>query len=130
MKFYISSRTSKLDEVKRMYKKLKNHGHEVIFDWTKKSSLKPYSKNEILIQKYSYKVIKSIINSDVYVLLGDSGGTDMYGELASAITSKEIFGKPLIYLIGEKGENSIFPFHKFVKHKSSIEEILEDIKIN
>lgn len=109
--------------MKEIYRKLREKGHEISYDWTKLNIQRPFSLSD---QKYSQKIIRAIEDSDVFILISDSGGTDMYGELVAAIKSNELNGMSQPYVIGDYLNNSIFFFHPVVKRRVTIEEVLAD----
>lgn len=123
MEFYVASRFALKKQVKEIYKKLKEKGHKIIYDWTKDSLTRPYKKNSKEAMKIAEKSIYASQSCEVFVLISDKGGTDMYGELGSAITSK----KPKIYVIGEHLDKSKFFFHPNVKRMKNIEDVIKDL---
>ena len=132
MRFYITARTAKSEEVKKMYLLLKERGHTISLDWTqifeRKIIERPYSKNPETTGKYAGKVIRAIKNSDIFVMISDEEGRDMYGELASALSFNLIYRKPEIFVLGDKSSSSIFPFHSSIAHRNTLEEVLNEIE--
>lgn len=128
MKFYISSRYSKKEEVRRIYDTLRQKGHEGIGDWIEEKDIKPYEKNIKLTKKRAIKNTEGIRNSDVFILITDEAGTDMYAELGIAISSQLDNGKPIIYIIGDYQSRSSFFFHPLINKRKTIEEILRELE--
>ena len=122
MKFYISSRVKKANQVKDFADKLKSLGHKITLDWTAFESLKPYNKNQKQSAKVSNQMLKAIKNCDVFILLTDRAGTGMYVEFGYALA----YGKK-IFVAGKHINKSIFFFHHKVKIVNSIEDIMEEI---
>jgi len=125
MKFYIAARFKLKDQVKRIYCLLRERGHEIAYDWTEEGLIKPYSENEDLARDIAIKSLNASESCDVFVLISDEAGTDMYGELGSAIASR----KPQVYVIGESLDRSKFFFHSRVKRMKSIDEVLQDLEL-
>jgi hypothetical protein len=126
MKFYVAARFGKKEEVKRIYEMLMGLGQEIVYDWTEEDPVKPYGENEELANEISVRMINASESCDVFVLISDEAGTDMYGELGSAITSE----KPgRIYVIGDFLDRSKLFFHPNVKRMKTIEDVLEDLEL-
>lgn len=125
MKFYIASRYSKREYVNNIREMLNKKGHSMTFDWTKSDSFRPYGQNQENSKEVANKSLDGIKNSDIFILLTDEGGTDMYVELGIALVNFINKGNPKIYVLGEHLEKSIFYFHPSVNLIKSIEEIKE-----
>ena len=125
MDFYIAARFRLKDEVREIHKRLREKGHGVVYDWTEEELIRPYEKNPEMVRETAEKSIHASESCDVFVLISDSAGTDMYGELCSAITSK----KPKIYVIGDFLDRSKFFFHPRVKRMKSIDDIFQDLEL-
>lgn len=132
MDFYISARTREISRVRMMYSLLEERGHSISYDWTQRYGKikRPYIENPSEVRKLSQDVLEGIKNSDVFILLIDKNGTDMYSELASALSFNLDNSKPLIYIIGERDSPSIFSFNSSVKFRISLEDILIEIESN
>ncbi len=128
MKFYIASRMKRKSEVCKLFDSLKSRGYKIVSDWASYESFKPYEDNRELCRKCAIENIDGIEKSDVFILLTDEAGTDMYAELGVAILSNLKFGKPKVYVIGEYISRSTFFFHPSVGRKKDIKEVLEEIE--
>ncbi len=130
MKFYIASRFGLKDKVKEMCDILQEKGHETTTDfWLSHKSIKPYTDNLEFAKQYSVEDINGVLESDVFVIIGDEAGTGMYIELGAAIAQQIKTGKPKIYAIGEHTTRALFYFHPSVIRKNNFEEVLEDLGI-
>ena len=133
LRFYIAARLSSRQEVQEIYHKIREREHIISLDWIQIKDLdKPYNKNSTLAGRYAGKIIRAIKDSDIFIMLNDEKGTgtDMYGEIASAISFNLIYKKPEIFVM-DMNKNispSIFPFHPAVIHKKAIEEILNELE--
>ena len=123
MKVYISSRQNKKDYIKEITDILNKKGYELSFDWRKIPDLKPYQKNEEKSVKISQEITNSIKKSDLFILISDSGGTDMFIELGIAISENLKKGSPKIYCIGKHNNRSLMLHHPSIKRINSIEEL-------
>ena len=128
MKFYIAARFGMKEEVKEIYKKLQEKGHEIVGDWTLHLPIKPYDQNQEMSKNYSEEDIQGVLDCDVFLLITDGAGTGMYVELGAAIASFLQNKKPSIYAIGEHNSRSMFYFHPVVKRRDTVEEVLDEIK--
>ncbi|MEX2017450.1 MAG: hypothetical protein WD876_03175 [Candidatus Pacearchaeota archaeon] len=103
---------------------LEKKGYSIFYDWTNENPIKPYDKNPELTEKIAKRSLRASENCNLFILISDKEGTDMYGELCSAITSK----KPEIYVIGNFLGRSKFFFHSSVKRRKTIEEVIKELK--
>ncbi len=123
MKWYIASRQKEKANVKKLIKLLRRYNHQVDYDWTLFGDLKPYNKNEEKYSETTQKISSAILDSEVFVLLSDSGGTDMFIELGMAIANNIKNKTPRIYIIGEHNKRSLMHFHPCIKRLDSIDDI-------
>ncbi len=128
MKFYIASRTARTGEVRRIYDLLKNRGHEITVDWTLQNISRPYATNARQAREHSIQDIQGVRDSDIFVLISDRAGTGMYTELGVAISSHIDKRKPIIYIIGNHLDKSIFYFHPSINIRHKIEQVIEELE--
>lgn len=124
MKWYFASRTRHKDIIKSVGKLLEKYNHNIIFNWTSLDKLIPYDKNEDLCKDISQKISSSIKDSDIFVLISDPEGTDMFIELGIAISSFAKNKSPKIYVVGEYNKRSLMHFHPSIIHMNSLKEVL------
>ncbi|MFH1500888.1 MAG: hypothetical protein ABIE22_02980 [archaeon] len=127
MKFYISAKWQLIEEVREIYKLLKEKGHEITEDWTLHNSVKPYDKDVEISKNYAIKDMQGVLNSDVYILLSDDKGIGKYVELGAAIASNILCGKPIIYVIGSLNNQSQFYLHPSINLRKNFKEVLTEI---
>jgi hypothetical protein len=125
---YVASRTSKREEVKRIYSKLEKIGYSIPNDWTNHKDIKPYSENPKLAEAYSIEDIEGSRKSDLFIIIEDDAGTGIHSELGAAISNFIDFGKPLIYAIGKSFNGSIFYFHPSVKRRRTEDDVIKELK--
>lgn len=130
MKFYISAKWQLLDQVKAIYQKLNERGHEITEDWTSHDCVKPYDEDITVSSHFAGKDLWGVLDSDVFVHLSDVKGVGMYVELGAALASNAQRGLPLIYVVGENNNQSQFYFHPAVNRKKTIDEVLEEVEKN
>ena len=122
MEWYFSSRTIHRESIKKIGEILKKHGHEVSFEWTDFDKLESFDKTYEL----SEKIRNGIINSEIFVMISDKEGTDMYVELGIAIQNYKKMGNPKIYSIGRYNKRSLMLNHESIKHFKTIEKFFHD----
>lgn len=125
---YVSSRYAMKDHVREIHAKLEAIGYSISGDWTRHESVKPYEENQELCAEYSEEDMRDAINSGVFILISDKAGTGMHTELGGAIANNIIFKEPLIYVIGDHLDSSMFFFHPSVRRRKTIEEVIEELK--
>jgi hypothetical protein len=123
MNIYIASRLKHIVFVKEQIILLKKHNHNFLFDWTSENTnLKPYSTNP-LSEEYSYKIHNAIVNADIFILLSDTEGQDMFIELGIALESLRINNTPKIFIVGADKNLSMMHNHPLITHVSDIKDI-------
>ena len=129
MKIYLAGRFEQKEKIREMYNLIKQEGHIITSDWTTHKPISPYEKNIALSKEYSEQDISGVEQCDVFILLTDKiKSTGAHIELGAAILSAIKNGKPLVYVIGDYPNNSMFYFHPKVIVKKSIQEVLIDLK--
>ena len=116
MKWYFATRTKNAGLVKKISEVLESRGHEVSFDWTKYGKIR--LSDEPACRDVAEKISRAIMESDVFVLISDSSGTDMYTEKGIAIANAYHMSKPRIYAVGEHNKRSVMHLHPSIKHMS------------
>jgi hypothetical protein len=129
MKWYIASRKKDAHLVENISKTLELKNQQISYKWIEQKSLKPYGDNSVECKKIAYEISSSIQDSNVFVLISDEQGTDMFVELGIAISSFEHSSLPRIYIIGEHNKRSLMHFHSSIKHCDSINQVLELEKV-
>jgi len=123
MKWYIAARRRCQAPVSQLFEILVKEGHEVIFNWTKMGKVglahENVAKNRNLADLMGY----AITNSDVFMMMSDAEGTDMYLELGMAILNKQREQKPRVYSIGTYGYGSLMQHHPSIEHTASVMEV-------
>ena len=122
MKFYFASRIKNKEKILKISEVLKKNKHSVVSSWLQTPSLKPYEKNKKSCKLMAKKIEHEIKKSDVFVLISDRAGTDMFVELGIAISLNK-----KIYIIGKWNKRSLMHFHPLINHISSVKELLNTI---
>lgn len=136
MKFYISAKWHLKDKVAEMNDYLREKGHIISADWTKRAYAREYGgENGAQSNEFSEEEINAILDSDVFIHLSDLGGKGKYIDVGIALAgSKFQKGKPKIYVVGQNASESQFYFNKVIKRivcedpVNSLEKILQDVQ--
>jgi len=123
MKFYFAARTRHKDMIKEVIGDLINKNHEISFDWTILEDLTPFNQNQDKCKKTAENISMALNDTDVFVLISDLAGTDMFVELGIAIANFMSNNKPKIYIVGEHNKRSLMHLHPSVIHVDDLEEV-------
>ena len=123
MKWYFAARTKHRGTISSIVELLKEYNHEVSFDWTKFGPLEPYNKNTEKSKEMAEKISMAIGSTDVFVLISDEGGTDMFVEMGVALASCVKNNRPKVYVVGEHNKRSLMHLHPSITHVDSLKQI-------
>ena len=101
--------------------KLKNH--EVIYEWSKLGSLKPYKENSNKVSLVAKEISLSLKDVDIFVLITDESGTDMFIELGIVIGRWLDNNKTKIYAVGKFNDRSLMHFHPAIKRVDKLSDV-------
>lgn len=127
MKVYIAGKFEEKAKVKELYARIKELGHKVAYDWTDHKPIKPYSQNQEVAKEYSDNELVGIIDTDIFIFLTHELGTTLFMEFGAALILNKKTGKPLIYVVGEFKDKSMWFFNAGVQRRTSIEEVMVEI---
>lgn len=126
MKWYIASRLRHKNNIEKILSILKTAGHKVVFDWTKVELFKPYLNNSEKCSQVAQQISESLTNVEVFVLLTDESGTDMFIELGIVLNEWQKNSNIEIYAVGKYNTSSLMHFHPAIKRVDSLEEVLKE----
>jgi len=119
------------ENLAKVVRQLELQGESVISDWVHEGSLKPYHENLEKVQNLASRAVSSLLDTDIFVLISDPEGTDMFVELGVCLARE---GSSLdgvrLYIIGEHSKRSLMQLHPSVKHLKNFEELFEAEKIS
>lgn len=124
MKFYFAGRTARAADIQSMRDELQELGHELSYDWTTSDLLQTRPYPEEFAAPEAKRELEGVAMADVFILIGDEGGTGMYVELGYALAQNIP-----IYCLGEHNDKTLFQFLPEVKRVDSFEDILNDLEI-
>ena len=124
MKWYFASRTRHREFVESLIHTLKINGHEVVFDWTLLKLRLPF-QNYPENSQFADALSLAIPLADVFVLLSDPAGTDMFIELGIALANFIDHKKPRIYIVGKHNKRSLMHLHSGIIHVDTLQEVFK-----
>jgi hypothetical protein len=123
MKWYFAARTKQRELITTLTHTLQASGHEVVFQWSTLPTLEPYDQHESACKKTAQKITEAISQSDIFVLISDPGGTDMFVELGIALANNARIKKPRIYIVGAYNKRSLMHLHPCIQHADVLEDV-------
>lgn len=141
MKIYVAGKFEQKEEIRSIYKKLQEMGHEISYDWTVHQSVKNYqpgqdsamiglnqtSINVDLARQYTQNELKAIAESDIFIYLTQELGTTNKMEFGAALMQSFLNNKLKIFAVGKANDKSNWFFMENVRRRDSVEEVLEEI---
>jgi len=132
MKFYVSAKWQLKEAVAAMQQRIRKAGHRITADWTTRAFKRDYETFEGS-KKYAEEEVQAILESDILIHLSDLGGKGKYVDLGVGLAGRTIQGKPKIYVLGEKADESQFYYHPDIqritgKPLETLEKILQEIE--
>jgi len=125
MKWYVSSRTRHKAAVRGLLELLTLHGHDAACDWTR------FDQKEVADTRHAsglaLDVSSAIKDCDIFMMIGDEAGTDMYVELGIALAYNAQAGKPLIYVVGSHGKRSLMHSHPAIRHEPTVADVFRKV---
>jgi hypothetical protein len=130
MKWYFATRRKYQNKLNGLIHVLSSNNQTVECDWTTLDDLMPYQENQGKCESYAQMIYRGIANADVFVMISDAGGTDMFIELGLALAQSEIHHKPRVYVVGAHNQRSLMHFHPLIKRMDSIWNVFKEENVN
>lgn len=125
MKWYFASRTKHKNFIKKLSGLLLNKGQEIAFNWTELGLLEPYQNNVKACSDIAEQITKAVTDTDVFILISDQEGTDMFIELGLALGERARGQKIRIYVVGKFNARSLMHFHSGINRVDRLEEVFK-----
>jgi hypothetical protein len=130
MRIYVAARFTEKETVLKLYDRLQQLGHEITADWTTHKNVKPYDKNPEIAGVYSKEDAEGVLTADVFLLLtSPEPGAGVSAELGVAIASRQLTGKPMIYVAGGHLETNAFFYHPAVERFGNVEDAIAKLPV-
>lgn len=136
-KVFVSGQIGDVENVRDVQRAFVDAGHEITHDWTQSETganflggARAKFDNPGESGRRAERDMQGVIDSDVYVICTDNEkpGKGMYVELGGALALNKTTGRPLVYLLGEMANASIFYFDPVVRRRESVEEIKSEVE--
>jgi hypothetical protein len=131
MKWYVSAKWEQHELVKRLQDIITRHGHTITEDWTARAFSRDYAQYRDS-GAHAETEVKAIRQADAVLHLSDGGGKGKYADIGAACMAYDFQGKPKVYVIGEKADESQFYFHPAVTRimatdiETAVKKILDE----
>ncbi len=127
MKFFVTGRSSNVDEVRRSYDLIEAAGHTVIKRWTELPMIKPYRKHQSESAQYAQDRIAEIACADVYILLPHQNGNGVFTELGAALALASTQNTVRVFAVGDQEAQALamFHYHPAIEWVESVEEVVD-----
>ena len=119
MKWYLAGRTRHIKNLRLVGDALRNKEEEVVSNWFYGEKFDDYESQLPLIQDLAVTIIHEVQESDIFVLISDEKGTDMFLELGVAL-GKSISKEIKIYIVGKHSKRSIMSLHPKCEHVADL----------
>lgn len=127
MKWYFASRTRHQENLRSVVTFLEDRGESVLSSWVKNELLPfDYQENLEATQAFSQEVVKALLETDIFILISDPEGTDMFVELGVCLAAHDLSGKNRIYIVGKHSKRSLMQLHPSIVHVTGLQEVLEE----
>lgn len=132
MKWYFASRTKHQQKLADLSRFLEAKGEVIKSTWVYITEpLLPYHEHVEKVQKIATDDISEVLESDVFVLISDPAGTDMFAELGAALAKNTSSPRSIrIYIVGEHAKRSLMQLHPAITHLHSLKEVFEKESID
>lgn len=127
LKVYVASSIKNKNKVKDVFEFLSARGHQVITDWTLTDDIPEEDRDTSrdYIRTLAKRDFEGIRESDVFVMLSEPAeGRSMYVELGVALASNDAIGRPVVFVLGSRNNESVFYFLSSVNRVESLDELL------
>jgi len=123
MKWYFASRTRHREFINKIVDLLKSKNHSVVYEWSKLGLLEPYHEDSDKSSLVAKEISDALHDVDIFVLISDKAGTDMFVELGIIIGRWLGNKKVRIYAVGKFNDRSLMHFHPAIKRVDKLSDI-------
>lgn len=127
LRFYVASSIKNKEKVQEVFDFLSNRGHQVTTDWTLTDDIPEEERDtqRDYIRTLAKRDFEGIRESDVFVMLSEpSEGRSMYVELGVALASHDAIGRPALFVLGSRNNQSVFYFLSPVQRVTTMDELI------
>lgn len=125
-RWYIASRMRHKESISQIISILQQYNQKITFNWTELELKKPYHTYEKEYSSLVHSISAAVMNTDIFILISDSGGTDMFIELGIILARYMENPKIKIYCVGEYNSRSLMHLHPAIIKVNFLEEVFEE----
>ncbi|MAH46259.1 hypothetical protein CMI37_10540 [Candidatus Pacearchaeota archaeon] len=111
------------ESIEKIINFLKSQDQQVVYEWSKLGSLKPYNENSNKSSLVAKEIGDALKNVDIFILVADEAGTDMFIELGIVIGRWLDNNKTKIYAVGKFNDRSLMHFHPAIKQVDKLSDV-------
>ncbi len=123
MKWYFASRTRYKEKINLIIKTLENVGETISYNWSSGAMFIFSEDTKKEMSNMAKDIGLAIRDTDIFVLISDKQGIDMFVELGLMLHHCLYNPKAKIYIIGEYGKRSLMSLHPGIKHLDSLRDV-------
>lgn len=97
----------------------------MVFEWASLPYLESYKNHQKESARVANIISRAIKHADVFVLISDPEGTDMFVELGMAIIYAKANKTMRIYAIGKDNKRSLMHLHPKIIHLDSLKALFK-----
>lgn len=120
MRWYVASRVRHQQALRQVATFLDGVGETWCADWIYEENLQPYSQHRDQVRIVAEQVTTAVSGCDVFVLISDPAGTDMFVELGIMLGAHQQDPRKRIYIVGPYAERSLMQLHPAIMHAVDI----------
>lgn len=129
-KVYVIGKFEQKELVRDVYRRLREIGYEISYDWTTHKFIAPFAQNPDLAAEYSEEELKAISQSSIVIYLSDKNSNTSKCEMGSAIMLNFLRGEPMIFAVGDFNEATPWFINPRVIRRKSIEEVISELQFD
>ncbi len=124
-RWYFAARIRHQEKIAELTRFLEIKNELVMSDWVFQYPKKPFHEHVAETQTMASSVVDSLLQTDIFVLISDAEGTDMFVELGIIIANQKLHPEIRIYIVGEHNKRSLMQMYPSIIHVDHLEEIFE-----
>ncbi len=125
MKWYFASRTRHQNSIDNIVDFLKTQNESIVFEWSKLGVLTPFKENFEQSARIAEQISSALKEAEIFVLISDEAGTDMFIELGIALGNWLQNKKVKIYAIGKFNDRSLMHFHPAIRQVEKLSDVFK-----
>ena len=129
MKWYVASRTRHQEKIRQIAQFLLDKNEEVVSQWIYTDTTTMQKQEAMAMSHFAQGIHDAIAQTDIFVLISDPEGADMFVELGIALAIREHASEMRVFVVGEHGKRSVMHHHPSITHVKSIKDVFDALAI-